>query len=97
VLLKDPKGRGGTARDHLVPLIKMALDILEPLRAQNGPRVTSSSAPWEESPDRPKVIPNWTSHHSQIAAIGFPIGRYSRRLSDVQCLENPCIHVMPKA
>jgi integrase len=36
VLLKDPKGRGGTARDHLVPLTKMALDVLEPLRAQNG-------------------------------------------------------------
>ncbi len=36
VLLKDPKGRSGTARDHLVPLTKMALDVLEPLRAQNG-------------------------------------------------------------
>jgi integrase len=36
VLLKDPKGRGGIARDHLVPLTKMALDALEPLRVENG-------------------------------------------------------------
>ena len=36
VLLKDPKGRGGTARDHLVPLTKVALDVLESFHAWNG-------------------------------------------------------------
>ncbi len=36
VLLRDSKGRSGVARDHLVPLTQMALDVLEPLRVQNG-------------------------------------------------------------
>jgi integrase len=36
LLLRDSKGRGGVARDHLLPLTKMALDILEPMRVENG-------------------------------------------------------------
>jgi len=55
------------------------------------------SAPWEESPRSSQVIPNWTAIHSQLDVDPFPIGRYSRRLSDVQYVENLCIHAMPKA
>lgn len=44
LLLKDPKGRAAMVKDHLLPLTRFALEMLEPLQALNteeaGPFVT---------------------------------------------------------
>jgi integrase len=85
VLLKDPKGRGGTARDHLVPLNKMALDVLEPLRAQNGraagPFVTRGEQSLHPSTISKVVTEAWKQLAADDARRGVenPIPRFVYR------------------
>jgi integrase len=82
VLLKDPKGRGGTARDHLVPLTKMALDILEPLRAQNaraaGPFVTRGEQSLHPSTVSKVVTEVWNQLAAEDARSGVQAKHYDR-------------------
>ena len=74
VLLKDPKGRGGIARDHLVPLTKMALDVLETLRVQNGratgPFVTRGEQSLHPSTVSKVVTTVWRRGANQAFGIG---------------------------
>jgi integrase len=82
VLLKDPKGRGGTARDHLVPLTKLALDILAPLRAQNaraaGPFVTRGEQSLHPSTVSKVVTEVWNQLAAEDARsdVENPIPRF---------------------
>jgi len=85
VLLRDGKGRGGMARDHLVPLTKMALDILQPLRIENaqasGPFVTRGEQSLHPSTVSKLVTEIW----ERLAAkdvqkeIGNPIPKFAFR------------------
>ena len=82
VLLRDPKGRGGIARDHLVPLTKMALDVLEPLRAQNeraaGPFVTRGEQSLHPSTVSKVVVQIWQRLAAEDGQNGVenPIPRF---------------------
>jgi integrase len=82
MLLKDPKGRGGTSRDHLVPWTKMALDVLEPLRVQNGraagPFVTRGEQSLHASTVSKVVTEVWKRLAAEDAHSGIenPISRF---------------------
>ena len=56
VLLKDSKGRGSLARDHLLPLPDLALEVLAPLRLQND----EESGPFQ-SRNRKRLHPSTVS------------------------------------
>ena len=85
VLLRDGKGRGGTARDHLLPLTKQCLDILAPLRELNadceGPFASRGAAQLHPSTISKSVREIWESLAAEDVARGVkePIPRFSFR------------------
>jgi hypothetical protein len=85
VLLRDGKGRGGIARDHLVPLTKMALDILQPLRVENAQASGPFVARGEQSLHPSTVSKVVTEVWGRLAAedvqkeIGNPIPKFAFR------------------
>jgi integrase len=85
VLLRDAKGRGGVARDHLVPLTKMALDILQPLRLENAQASGPFATRGEQSLHPSTVSKVVTEVWGRLAAedvqkeLGNPIPKFAFR------------------
>lgn len=63
LLLRDPKGRGGS-RDHLLPLTPFALEQLKPLRQING----KAALPFSTKGKRPLSIDTLTGAVAEISS-----------------------------